>query len=607
MLHYHLNTNDFDNLIDAFKTIPLSTSILNLSHSTNLFLEETFEGFRQLPKNIDTIDLSWIPYGPKTTKALIEILRSSSEHVKAISLAGTLDKKEHEDSIAILQALSEKLTTLDIAWNELHAMSNDKFIAFFRAIKPNFRTLNLAGNGLSQKNSATLAAAFDSLSQLETLNLSHNQLNKKTSIESLQILKPLSINLRNLDLSHNNLGDSKNLIALLFPLNFSEKLVNLNLSWNNLGNGSTFRTVCKTLPKKLEVLDASNNQLGCKTGDQLAADLKILSDIPTLTTLDLSWNDFNSNSNKLAKALRAIPVNVKTLILSGNGGLGTSLKEVLEAVSPGVDKLSLSENQLGKRTCVELVGAMEVLSNIVTLDLSENNLDELLTDTLAQMLTALSKTVTTLRLAHNQLGYKTGFQLGQILHGLRNKNILTLDLSGNQLQEKTVDEFKTFLREMPSSLRTLDLSNNGLGLKTEEDLIEIIRACPDLEVLNLSGNHFTTFSLESLKRIRSYATHIRSVIFDNDLQMTNTKLPSFDNFNKISFNYQPSPHVKQEKKPLILSEEGSKEGKNITLNNMSEPLTPPPVWKSAIPFFTKFSKEKGECPPSNHFAICAGI
>ena len=216
------------------------------------------------------------------------------------------------------------LRTLDLSDNKLIHLPDDVFISvrsttreFFRTT-PELKTLNLRGNNISMLH----AHVFDNLTELLTLDLSHNSLSHTLPVDvfnSLQKLKTLDLSnnrieilprtvldsqrqLLTLDLSNNELCLLPNELFLMLG-----KIISVNICCNNLtiNASQTFESLTQ-----LKILDMSKNNI-----EHLP--LYLFESTSNLLSLEISENKLETIPNTLFRNLsRLIYLNMSKNSLS---------------------------------------------------------------------------------------------------------------------------------------------------------------------------------------------------------------------------------------------------------------------------------------------------
>ena len=94
------------------------------------------------------------------------------------------------------------MTALDLSWNDLHRKTGDELAQAFRDIPASVTDLNLSGNELHHKTVAELAQAFGGIpASVTALNLSGNELHHKTGAELAQAFRDIPAHISEITLS----------------------------------------------------------------------------------------------------------------------------------------------------------------------------------------------------------------------------------------------------------------------------------------------------------------------------------------------------------------------------------------------------------------------
>ena len=306
---------------------------------------------------------------------------------------------------------------------------------------PKLRHLRIVSSlGVAEKTATNLASALSSLSGLQLLDLSLNNL----GINGAELLAPALerlTSLQHLDLSYTGL-DYKNAVYLgdadFLGLSALLELRSLNLSGNCLHvNGTTtlVHAVIRNPLKYLLHLDLSDNAMGVEGAAKLAPALKGFAN--SLQHLDLSYNGMG-------------PGGVDRLVL-GLGDLGNSLQH-----------LNLGGNSMGNDGAAALAPVLRSLRRLEHLDLGAN-----------------------------ELGWKGAAALAPAVRSLW-ASMLHLDLGDNFNLAEEAEGVAIMAPAIKTlwQLQHLDLSNTGLGFVAggAAVLAPTLGALRCLKHLNLSGS-----------------------------------------------------------------------------------------------------------------------
>lgn len=154
-------------------------------------------------------------------------------------------------------------------------------------INRSLKSLNLARNCLEDEGGEIFAKYIDEGTDVERVNLSDNKLGIKTALELANAWE-YKHRITHLDLSSNTFYHVPSLLKMLEMLSKSQILQELNLAWNAF------------------------------EGERLAAVIKNILLIPTLTILDLSNNRLKDNPVMIITDNLAKAKNLKTFDLSSN-------------------------------------------------------------------------------------------------------------------------------------------------------------------------------------------------------------------------------------------------------------------------------------------------
>ncbi|XVF34472.1 hypothetical protein REPUB_Repub18cG0061500 [Reevesia pubescens] len=413
-----------------------------------------------------------------------------------------LDLSDNDFNDSILTSLTElsSLKSLYLAWNGFKGSNHTNGFRWLSALT-NLETLDLSQNQL--KNNFLLHVV--GLASLKTLNLQENQLKGSVDIQELNNLT----NLRNLDLSNNEIESFQSFQGSRRPLMMNIEVLDLS---DNLFQNSTFASISGL--SNLKSLKISSNRL------QGSIDIKELNNLTKLQKLDLSGNNIESLQSFQDSERQLKLINLEELYLSGNLFNNTIL--TLISGLRNLKFLSLESNQLKGSINIK---DLEALNNLEELDFSYNELDESValkgkigslrklrvvtlqgafvsgTVSLLQVVEAFPS-VKTLYLGDNYLNKTISSE--EALHVSSNVEELFLDysyLSKNILQSigaltslKTLTLFNCGLTGTLPTKGWCDLRNLEELTLSENALEGTFPSCLDnltsLQMLDISNNHF---------------------------------------------------------------------------------------------------------------------
>ncbi|KAE7997294.1 hypothetical protein FH972_001940 [Carpinus fangiana] len=200
-------------------------------------------------------------------------------------------------------AVLPKLEILDLGYNSF----GNSIIPSLSGLT-SLNTLSLVGNNLGRFNTTTDFESLSRLENLETLDLSYNDL-KRSIIESLPTIKSLKNlnlgwnymggsfpikgleslsrleNLEMLDLSYNNFDKS-----IIESLSAVKSLKNLYIGWNDIGGSFPGKSLSNF--SRLEILDLTVNSFTGSISPYIKA-------LPSLKAISLAYNQLNGTFPKV--------------------------------------------------------------------------------------------------------------------------------------------------------------------------------------------------------------------------------------------------------------------------------------------------------------------
>ncbi|XVF34475.1 hypothetical protein REPUB_Repub18cG0061800 [Reevesia pubescens] len=370
----------------------------------------------------------------------------------------------------------EELNSLYLNDNQIAGCVDNGGFAKLSSALGKLEILDLSYNYFNER----ILTSLSELSSLKSLYLARNEFKGSNHTNGFKWLSKLS-NLETLDLSENQLKNN-----FLLHVGGLASLKTLNLAGNQL-KGSVDIQELNNLAK-LQKLDLSYNQIeSLQSFQDSERQLKLIN----LEELDLYYNLFNNTILTLLSGLW----NLKTLNLGWNQLKGSINIKELEALND-LEELDFSYNELDESVALKEIGNLRKL-RVVALDGAFVNG----TVSLLQVVEAFSS-VKTLSLRHNYLN-KT-ISSGEALHVSSNVEELFLDYS--YLSKNILQSIGAL-----TSLKTLTLRNCGLTgtlptkgwcdlrnleeLTLSENALEgTFPSCLDnltsLQYLDISNNHF---------------------------------------------------------------------------------------------------------------------
>ncbi len=402
--------------------------------------------------------------GPRNNLSALHKNITNLKQLKILKAGGNYNTKWKISDFDFLSSLTE-LQSLDLSFNQISKCS---FLSSFKDLQ----FLNLSFNEVSD------VSFLSSLTSLQSLDLSSNQISDFSFLSSLTGLQSLGLSL-------NRISDAGFLSSLT-------NLQSLNLSSSQISDISFLSSLMS-----LQSLDLSVNQI---------SDFSFLSPLTGLQSLNLSFNGISDIS--FVSSLTGL----QSLDLSSNQISDISFLSSFK----GLQTLNLSSNEVSD------ISFLSSLTSLQSLNLSFNPISDI---SFLSSLTGLHS----LGLSSNPisdisfLSSLTGLQsLDLSSNGISDisfmsslTGIQSLDLNFNKVSDIS------FLSSL-TGLQSLDLSAN------EVSDISILSSLKNLQFLSLNSNQISDFSflssLTSLESLNLNSNHISDFNFLSTL----TRLQSLD-------------------------------------------------------------------------------
>ena len=392
----------------------------------------------------------------------------SQNHDVCNSLQLTEKTSEQTHSLSYLREIEIWGTTSELVslLNNLHYM-------------PRLSKLDVFQAGMENQECHLLATALTYVDKLRLLRLSGNPLGHGISVLAKHLYSVPD--LKELNLSATQMGEEE-VTALAHSLKYVTQLSELDLSNNPLGHGIIELAKHLYSVPHLKKLDLRATQMGEEEVTALAHSLQ---NVTQLSVLNLSNNALGHGIIELAEQLYSVP-HLKKLDLSATQmgeeevtALACSLKYVTQ-----LSELDLLNNPLGHGIS-ELAKQLHKVAHLEKLDLSDTQMGEEEVTVLTHSLQNVTQ-LSILDLSNNPLGHGIS-ELAKQLHNV--PHLEQLDLSDTQMGEEEVTALAHVLVYVPE-LKFLSLGNNPLGRGVTE-LIKCLRSSPQLSDLRLGKVQLT--------------------------------------------------------------------------------------------------------------------
>lgn len=413
----------------------------------------------------------------------------------SINFTGRQSKDYNDLLIKTFESFEYRLISLNLQDNDL-TMSSAKSMIQCLQHTPFLKELNISNNCFVHTDYLEMTSALYMLNKLTNLNLSGNiftNILTKTLAPALNSMTELlKLDISNTHIGHISLGIlSKNIVNMT-------KLECLNISYNCAGTEAhhDWALFLQRLPC-LKELDISFTET---SADKLIVLAPIICNLKSLNICGNQIGEYFERQNSVLKMPNLEFLNISLNNIKDKGV--PRFSESLETMT-SLTNLSLKNNQIETEGCIILSSSIKKMKNLSTLDIGYLDCD--LTSLILSL--SYSPNLTYLDMSCNEKMSN--------LHALTGlSNLVYLNISDNNLGEEGATELSLPLSKM-SRLTSLDLSSNLIydnGLIYLLETLSLIR----LENINLSyngiknkgpialGNHFQLLtSLQTLNLLNN--------------------------------------------------------------------------------------------------------
>lgn len=297
---------------------------------------------------------------------IVEAMPSIPSYITSISFENfTLEDRVSAETAQLFASIPSFVKALDLSCNVLgRCIPTNELVNMFSKLPKSLISLELSKTHLGDKSDEELEKIFSSFpNSLQELSLNRSVLRVKVAVPALKSI-PSSVHM--LDLSDNLFYQStKNINDAAAILSGIPKTVKtLNLSKNHFGlfSAEKFIAFISNLPPTVTSLNLSKNGIGieklffmdydpCPLSDAIAALPK------SIESLDLSYNDFNKNSDEeIIKAFKNISHSIKRLIIKGcSFSENKRLNEIIDAIPHTVVDIICDEEAVNKLLSIRKV------------------------------------------------------------------------------------------------------------------------------------------------------------------------------------------------------------------------------------------------------------
>ena len=468
-LHYTSESIDEEQIKRIKKLLIHSNSLEILSltaefKATDAYYLDTFSSIvMKCFKNVTEFCLESIAVGSKT---LHNILHYCTK-LEKFKLKNSIEVEDVHFLISGLKYCTT-LKTLDLSDNNI-GDEGAKILAKGLGICRRLDTLLLNNNCINDEGTSCLLQSLKENSNLRTLELN----NCLMDINASNTFASYSRNwrrLRSLNLSHCDTGERIPLAIADTPQHFSNLEI-LILSYNNISNrGAVALGRGLSECTSLQVLDISRNAIGDDGANVISSSLKYCTG---LQKLDFSKNNIGSDGAKTIADSIECCISLLKLNLSECSVGVYEAKALSNSIikCTSLQKLDLSSNSIGADGAKALCHSLKHCTHLEKLDLSENAIGANGAQALSSCLMHWSK-LRKLNLSGTSnkscIGRRGTIQLTENLHYC--SQLVSLDLSYNNIDDESAKRV-VFDLEQCANLTELYLQFNNIS----KNVVKIIR------------------------------------------------------------------------------------------------------------------------------------
>ena len=467
----HLTSDNADEVYRICSAIPTEFYVSlyftgRRSENYNGLLKKTL---KNLGHRFISLDLQHNDLNSSSAESMIQCLEHTP-FLEELNLSNNCFLAENIEQLSPALYMLHNLTDLDISGNIIH-IRNAKSLTPALSYMTGLLRLNISRTHIGHISLNILTKSIMCMTKLEYLNISSNWTGE-TSQDDLSLILQSLPDLKDLDLSYSEIGAAK--MNVLTPVICKlKKLKSLNLSSNEIGEYfETQHSPVFQIPT-LEFLDISLNNITSKGASSLAKSLETMTllkqlslrsnEIGTegcvilsspikkmkrLTTLDIGYN-IESDLTPLILSLSSLP-SLTSLDMSCNERMSDI--QALGGLS-NLLCLNISDNNLGEAGATDLSSQLSKMTRLTSLDLTSNVIFD---NGLNSLLGTLSSLVhlENIRLGCNGLGNESAIVLGNHFQSLTSLQIL--DLSNNNIKKRGFDFLKSKLCQQECCLQVIN-------------------------------------------------------------------------------------------------------------------------------------------------------
>ena len=492
-------------LLSILKGMKNISSLVKINGSHNKIIDEAADELAKIlfhNTSLQELDLSYNNLSKLDSLRILKGMKNISTLIIInVSYNEIIDEAANELANVLLQNTS--LQEINLSCNNLSKLDSLRILKGMKNIST-LIIINVSHNEIIDEAANELANVLLQNTSLQELNLSYSSLSKLDSFRILKGMENIS-NLITLNVSHNKIIDEA-ADELANILLHNTKLEKLDLSFNNLSNTDIVK-VFKGMKNisNLKEINIGYNMITDKAADSIAT---VLSHNSKLQTLNMSFNYLRSRG----------------CIEIFNG-----MKNILY-----LSNLYISHNKIADEAAGSIGAVLCHNTKLKQLDISYNDLQTLGAIEIFQSIKHTT-TLTKVNIAHNMITEKATDYIINVLYN--NTGLKELNLSDNNLLEKSlimeiivssVHKFNNSVsnqtaNELPkiiTNLQELDLSNihnlqTAGVIKVFKELIHTSA----LTKVNISGHPITQSAAYNLAMVLSKNNDLQELVMsDNNLQ-----------------------------------------------------------------------------------------
>ena len=558
----HNNISDNVDFLAAFLSRNINLEEIDFSHN-NL---QSAGAIKVCSTNLSNLIKFNISHNGITIDAVDDIgtLIFRNDKLQKIDLSGNdLQELGHQNAFKSLLVVSnlKYLQKLDFSHNNLSTLDTIKFFGGMKDIS-NLVTINASHNVITDVITAEaaqeLAVVLSHNIRLKDVNFSYCNLSTSATEIILKGMKDIS-SLRTLDISHNMITD-KAAESVATVLSHNNKLQSLDLSYNYFTSEGFVKIFEHTKNiVYLRKLNISHNEITIKAAHRIATFLSLNS---KLEELDLSNTILQTpGAIIIFKSLRQFS-NLRKLFFNDNMITDEAADDIAVVLSQStkLEELDVSCNNLQTAGIIKIFGSIKRISTLTKLDIAHSMVTDEAMEYILDGLYSNNK-LKELNLSHINL--ENAINLNNIkltnLHKFMSSNnsiqftsefshflshctnLRVLDLSFTNLQGMDVEVFNGL---DIFSLTKFDISGNSIPTYAADNIAILLSKNDELEELNLSCNKLKelgvrnildSINVSNLTSLNISNNQITRLKYIADILTYATKIVELDlSYNKLS-------------------------------------------------------------------------